>query len=300
MLENAILYRIDAAWLADIEVASKGFERLLYEPIGPTQDQAIGWTQPRGEENGAMIESVGGQWIAKWVVEKKDIPASVVNRKLAKRMAEIEEREGRRVGRAEKKELKEEIRFDLLPHAFPKIKNVWVWIDPVANLLVIDSTSQAHADMIVTALVDASPGFAVHMLRTNTNACAAMAHWLHTHEAPEDFSIDRETELQACDESKAVVRYANHPLDIAEIREHIDQGKLPVKLAMTFDDRVSFVLTDGLQLRGIEFLDAVAEDHKTDDAGFDADVAIATGELRALLPALVHSLGGEPKPEAAQ
>jgi len=30
-----------------------------------------------------------------------------------------------------------------------------------------------------------------------------------------------------------------------------------------------------------------------DDGGFDADVAIATGELRLLLPDLIDALGGE-------
>ena len=40
------------------------------------------------------------------------------------------------------------------------------------------------------------------------------------------------------------------------------------------------------------FLDAVVEGQKTDDGGFDAEVAIATGELVKLIPDLVKALGG--------
>ena len=64
------------------------------------------------------------------------------------------------------------------------------------------------------------------------------------------------------------------------------------------DERVSFVLTEALQLKKVAFLDVVFEgspaspgDRKDD--GFDADVAIATGELVQLIPDLLEALGGE-------
>ena len=93
-----------------------------------------------------------------------------------------------------------------------------------------------------------------------------------------------------------MVRYAKHALDIDEVRAHIENGKRPTRLAMTWDDRVSFELTEGMQLRKLAFLEgtdsaAPGADKKEDD--FDADVAIATGELGQLLPALLEALGGE-------
>ena len=124
-----------------------------------------------------------------------------------------------------------------------------------------------------------------------------MAHWLKEQEPPVGFSIDRECELKSADEAKAVVRYARHPLDIDEVREHIEQGKMPTKLAMSWDDRVSFVLTESLQIKKVTFLDTVFEGQKQDDGGFDTDVAIATGELSKLIPDLVEALGGEGRTE---
>jgi recombination associated protein RdgC len=58
--------------------------------------------------------------------------------------------------------------------------------------------------------------------------------------------------------------------------------------------RVSFVLTDTLQIKKIAFLDGVfdATSQEKEDS-FDADTAIATGELRQLIPELLAALGGE-------
>ena len=70
-------------------------------------------------------------------------------------------------------------------------------------------------------------------------------------------------------------------------------GKLPTKLALTWDDRVSFMLTEGLQIKKVSFLDTVFEGTKADDGGFDTDVAIATGELVKRVPDLIEALGGE-------
>jgi recombination associated protein RdgC len=92
-----------------------------------------------------------------------------------------------------------------------------------------------------------------------------------------------------------VVRYARHALDIDEVRQHLTSGKRPTRLAMTYQDRVSFLLTDTLQLKKISFLDVVFEgrDKGDKDEAFDADAAIATGELSQLIPALIEGLGGE-------
>ena len=170
---------------------------------------------------------------------------------------------------------------------------MWVWIDCASRTLALDSSSQSRVDEVVSLLVEALPGLSVSLIGTQTSPQAAMAHWLSEQEPPAGFSIDRECELKSADEAKAVVRYARHPLNIEEVQQHIKQGKLPTKLALTWDDRVSFVLTDGLQVRKLSFLDTVFEGTKADDGKFDTDVAIATGELIKLIPELIGALGGE-------
>ena len=299
MFSNLIIYRIGALFDADLSAIEQALAKTPFTPCGPTQEHSAGWVPPRGEEHGALVESIGGQWIAKWFTESKAVPAGVLARKLKEMAAHIEQTEGRKPGRMELKELREEINLAMLPMAFAKQAAMWAWIDPQARLLVLDASSQGKADEVVTALVSALPGLTVSLIDTQTSPQAAMAHWLREQEPPAGFSIDRECELKSADESKAVVRYARHPLDIEEIREHIDQGKLPTKLAMTWDDRVSFVLTEGLQLKKVELLDVVMEVRQQGD-GFDVDVAIVTGELSQLILDLIEALGGEGRTELGQ
>jgi recombination associated protein RdgC len=122
-----------------------------------------------------------------------------------------------------------------------------------------------------------------------------MASWLSSQEPPALFSVDRECELKAGDDSKAVVRYSHHALDIEEVQQHVAAGKLPTRLAMTWQGRVSFVLTEALVLKKIGFVDGVFQDDGSTakDDRFDADAAIATGEIRKLIPDLLEALGGE-------
>jgi recombination associated protein RdgC len=239
-----------------------------------------------------MAESVGGQWLLRFMVEAKVLPGSVLARRVQEKAARIEQETGRKPGRRESRDLKEEAKLDLLPMAFTKQSAIWVWLDTAARFLVIDTTSQGRADEVASALIEALAGLSLALIDTHTSPQAAMAHWLSTQEAPAGFSIDRECELKSTGEEKAVVRYARHPLDIAEIQAHIAAGKLPTKLALSWDDRLSFVLTEGLQIKKLAFLDTATQG-PTDEGGFDADVALATGELRQFIPDLIEALGGE-------
>jgi len=289
------MYRIAPGWSLTAEEVEARLQDNPFVECGASQEKSVGWVAPRGEANGPLLEAVAGQWILKLMLEVRALPASVVNRKAQERVAQIEASTGRKPGKKETRDLKDDIRLELLPMAFTKQSSTRVWIDREAQLLVTDAGSQARADELITLLVQALPGLALSLVNTQISPSAAMADWLVSQEAPQGFSVDRECELKAADESKAVVRYARHRLDTDEVKQHIEGGKMPTRLALTWNDRVSFVLTEGLQLKKLAFLDVVFEGASAGkDDGFDADVAIATGELQKALPALLEALGGEP------
>lgn len=288
------MYRIAPGWSLTAEQVEARLQDNPFVECGASQEKSVGWVAPRGEANGPLLEAVAGQWILKLMLEVRALPASVVNRKAQERVAQIEASTGRKPGKKETRDLKDDIRLELLPMAFTKQSSTRVWLDREAQLLVTDAGSQARADELITFLVQALPGLALSLIDTQISPSAAMADWLVSQEAPQGFSVDRECELKAADESKAVVRYARHRLDTEEVKQHIEGGKMPTRLALTWNDRVSFVLTEGLQLKKLAFLDVVFEGtSQGKDDGFDADVAIATGELQKALPALLEALGGE-------
>lgn len=298
MLKNLITYSIAAGWGLALEDAQAAVAKHPFMECSATQAASFGWVPPRGETNGALIESVAGCWVMRFMSEKKVVPGNVLKRRVKEKAERIEKETGRKPGKKESRDLRDEALLDLLPMAFPKQVATQLYIDHDGGYLLIDATSQAMADEIVSLLIESlPPGLTVGLLGTETSPTAAMAHWLNTQEPPPQFTIDRECELQSDDEAKATVKYARHPLDIAEVQAHIAAGKLPTNLALTWDDRVSFVLTESLALKKIKLLDTVFEGTaKSPDAdSFDADWTIFTGEVGNLLPALTEALGGESK-----
>jgi recombination associated protein RdgC len=300
LFKNLSVYRIGPGWSAGSADIEAGLAAAAFVACGATQPVSAGWVPPRGVAHGPLVEAVGGQWLLKLMVEQRVLPSAVVRRRADEVAVHIERTTGRKPGKKQMKEIKDEAVLELLPQAFTKQATIQVWVNPSQRLLMVDATSPAKADEVVTHLVKALAGVALAPLHTARSPAAAMSEWLSTGDAPAGFSVDRECELRSADEMKSVVRYARHALDTDEVRRHIAEGKRPTQLALTWQGRVSMLLTDAMQIKKIAFLDGVFEGGKPGkDEAFDADAAIATGELGKLLPELIEALGGEHEPGVA-
>lgn len=302
LFKNIITYRIAPEWTPPAQDALEAeLQRLAFQPCGATQELSVGWVSPRGQDHGVMVENVAGHWILKLAVERKAVPAGAVRAELEARCKAIEAEQGRKPGRKEKSEMKEDIVHAFLPRAFSKRSAHTLWIDAANRLLVIGAGSTKAAEGVIKQLTDVMAELK-HVLplapiHTATSPSAAMAHWLTTKEAPAGFTVDRDLELKNPGEDKSVVRYTRHHLELDEIAQHIQEGKMPTQLALTWEGKVSFLLTELLVIKKID-LHGVEENLSKDD-GFDADAAIATGELSALWPELLLALGGELDPGRA-
>ena len=295
MFKNLLVYRLAPSWQSDLSSIEAALQKARFVECGATQPASAGWVSPRGVDHAPLLESVQGQWLLTLMVEQKVVPGSVIRRQVDALAKRLEDETGRAPGKKVKRDLKDQALLELLPMAFTKRASVKVWISPGERLLVIDASSQARADEVLTLLTEALPGFAAQLVNTAVSPAAAMADWLVSGEPPARFSIDRDCELKAAEGEKPVVRYTRHTLDIDEIRQHIAAGKQPTKLALTWSGRVSFMLTDGLQVKKLAFLDGVFEKvpGASKDENFDTDAAISTGELIPLIGDLLDALGGE-------
>ncbi|MFM2069174.1 MAG: exonuclease [Pseudomonadota bacterium] len=305
MFRNLLIYKLAPGWQPDFAALDAALADVPFTECGSTQPVSMGWVAPRGTAHGAVVELVAGQLHAALQVEKKMLPGPVVKRRVEELARQIERESGRKPGRKQQRELKDQVVLELLPRAFTRRGTIRVWIAPEAGLLLIDAGSASVASDVITQLVAALTGprngaFNVLPLHTAESPATLMRDWLASGEPPAVFTVDRECELKSADEMKSVVRYARHPLDTDEVRQHIEAGKTPTRLAMTWNARVSFTLTETMMLRKIEFLDVVFEgrtDRSDNPAeNFDADAAIATGELLALVADLIEALGGEAQP----
>lgn len=297
MFKALTLYKTQPGWAPSLEQIEEALQAQLFVPCAGTQDKSCGWVPPRGEEHGPLVEAVAGALILKFRLQSKSVPRSMVISKAQEEADHIEKTTGRKPGRKETKALREDALMALLPQAFPRDSSSWIWIDREKGWLVTDASSQGMLDAIITALVRVFDGVNLSLVQTNVTPQTGMTQWLSAADAegwPDEFSIERECELKSGDEEKSVVRFNRHNLATEEVRKHIAEGKLPTRVAMSWDGRVSFVLTEGLQLKKIAYLDGVFEDRNDGhDDSFDADVALSTGELSRLIPKLIEALGGE-------
>ena len=294
--KNLQIYRLPTNWDFAPEKMEEALQSQVLTPASSNELLRQGWDSPRGD--GSLVRVVGRQMLMMFGTEKKLLPTSVINQVAKAKAAELEEQQGFAPGKKAMKELKERVADELLPRAFSIRRNTWVWIDPVNGWLVIDAASPAKADEVIKLLLKAIDRMPLESLRVQRSPVAVMTGWLESDEAPYNFTIDQDAELRATGESRAAVRYVKHSLDPEDVRRHIAAGKQSTRLAMTWNSRISFVLTETLAIKGVKPLDVIKEGETvtySDDERFDNDIALMTGELAKLLADLVEALGGEAK-----
>ncbi len=293
--KNLQIYRLPAPWAMTSEQLEACLVPQTFAPCSSLDMQSQGWVSPR--DNGMLVHTVNRQMLILLGTEKKLLPASVINQVAREKAAELEEQQGFKPGRKQMKEIKEQVADELLPRAFSIKRATWTWIDPVNGWLVVDAAGASKAEEVLKLLIKAIDKFPMDSLRVTRSPLAAMTDWLAADEAPGGFTVDQDTELRASGDGKATVRYVRHTLEADDVRRHIAAGKQCTRLAMTWADRVSFVLTESLTVKRLAALDVLKESAdptaKNDDERFDSDVALMTGELNRMLADLVAALGGE-------
>lgn len=293
---NALVYRLSEGWDADPERVEEQLQRLAFVPGAAGDAQSLGWV-PAMEGEG-LAHRVGQHWLLTLRAEKKLLPASVINQFTRLRAKELEDEQGFKPGRKQMRELKERVTEELLPKAFSIFRDTRVWIDPVGRWVLVDTTAPARADEIIGLLKKSIGELPLAPLKLQHSPAQAMTGWLLENDVPGPFSIDDDSELKDTGETKAAVRYVRQSVDAETVQRHLKEGKQCTRLALTWRDRVSFVLTETAALKRLSPLDVVREGREGMDEGdarqvFDAEFALMTGELSGLLADLLDVLGGE-------
>lgn len=296
--KNLQIYRLSTPFATTPDQLSEKLAAQSFQPGTSIEMQRMGWVSPR--DNDSLVHAVGGQMMITLRIEKKLLPASVINQFAKARAQEIEERQGYKPGRKEMRDIKDTVTNELLPRAFAISRDTRVWLDPVRNLIVVDAAASAKSDEVMQLLNESIENLGARPLQTVQSPVAAMTSWLASDEAPVGFSVDQDTELRSNTQSKATVRYTRHALEAEDLRRHIEAGKQCTRLAMTWADRVSFTLTESLTIKRVAPLDVLTEneDGSGDEAErFDTDFALMSGELGRMIDQLIEALGGEQKPK---
>jgi recombination associated protein RdgC len=300
--KNLIVYRLPDGWsMPLVELESRLSNRPL-QPCNSFEMFSRGWVHSSSAQR--YVHTTNGQHLIALGVEQKLLPSSIIKQVAVERAEALAQQQGFPVGRRQMRELKEKVTEELRARALSRRRITRAWIDSANGWFIVDAAGGARADELVETLRDTLGSLPVQFMETQLVPHSSMGAWLALGDAPLRFTLDHDLELQTADKTKATVRYVRHPLEGKEIQEHVAGGKYVTRLGLTWNDRISFVLTDKLQVKRVEFLE-IAKD-KSENEGlapeeqFDIDFLLMTGELSQMLSDLREALGGEPKKEEKQ
>ncbi|KAF1689457.1 recombination-associated protein RdgC [Pseudoxanthomonas koreensis] len=265
------------------------------KPVGPLELSSAGFISPFGRGEEALSHRIGD---AIWLTvgsENKILPGSVVNDLLAQKVAEIEDREGRKLGGKARKRLKDDLLHELLPRAFVKSSRTDALLDLEHGFLAVDSSSRKSAEAVASEIRRALGSFPAIPPNAEVAPRSILTAWIAGEPLPDGLALGEECELKDAMDGGAVVKAQNQELVSDEIAKHLEAGKQVTKLALNLDDHLSFVLGEDLVVRKLKFLEGAVDQLESTEredlrAELDARFALLAGEVRRLFLVLESSL----------
>jgi recombination associated protein RdgC len=296
--KNLQLYRFTKPFELTPETLGQQLEEHSFVPCGSQDTTRSGWVPPLGRHGSEFVHAASGHLMICCKRQDKLLPATVVNEVLEEKALEFEEREARKLPAKQRRSLKDEVVFSLLPKAFVRSSLQYAYISPQDNLLVINATSTKRAEEMLDNLRAALGPLSVIPLASNSQPMDVMTQWVNSAQPAAGFELGEECELRDNADISSVIRCKNQNLAAAEIVNHLKTGMHVSKLTLKWQDRIEFLLDDKLTIKRLRFSELVqdkADEIEADDVAtqFDVDFSIMALELSGFIKALMNALGGE-------
>lgn len=297
--KNAIIYQLTDS-LPTVPEINTALSRYQSRPCGAQESATFGFTAPIASNPDLMTAKLSnGSVFICAQKEEKVIPAQAVKDLLQKKVAEIEEKEARKLAKKEIQRLKDEIIFSILPTALTKSAKTYAYIDFEDKVVVVDAGSTKKAEDVLSLLRKALGSLPVVPLQTHNSPTYYLTRLVTSGtSAQEDseFTVsDTECELRGLEGE--IIRLKDIGLDSEEVQNHLEAGKEAVKVGLKYQDRSTFTLTGDLQFKKLKLTDviheAVAEMEPEDEVSqFNAEGLMLVAEIRSLIAVLGEELGG--------
>lgn len=299
--KNLYLFKLNSEFTHTAEELHEALGKKIFTPCSAGQRETTGWVSPLGKNSESLTHAANGYILVTMARQEKILPTSVVRDELDERVETIQNNENRKVSNREKKDLREEIEFELLPRAFARTQKFDAWIDPRNGWIVVNTSASGRAEALTELLRESIGSLPSSLPETNIPVITSMTGWLKDQKTPVPFLLGSECELKSQGEDKSVVTFRKHELTADEIHTNLDSGKLATKLGLEWDEKISFVLTEDFQIKKLKFLDVLSDKLDDDNAEtheehLDIEFALMTGEVSKLLKDLVKVLD-KPKAE---
>ncbi|QDQ40624.1 recombination-associated protein RdgC [Legionella geestiana] len=288
---NAIVFQYELEEAADLNELL-AHERL--KPCPPHARSVTGWMPAFADE---LVMEIAGCALFCMGREERILPRGVINRLLAERIEALEAQQGRRVKRAEKAQMAEDLEFELLPKSFCVQKKMQAFLDTSAKRLVVNTASGKQASQLMALLRKTIPGIRFEPLHIPDTLAQRFAAWLNDPSTlPANFALAADCQLFALDNEKKRFSCKGCELPADEVLALLDKGLAASEVSLIWNERVQFSLTTDLTLKRLKCLDYLVDEFseirelEEEYLQRDAELALLSGELRSLVNALLAGL----------
>lgn len=287
------LFQLPAPLFSSAEDLITKLEPALFRPCLPSMPISAGWVPLIDEDDAPLVRAVNGCFILCLQLEEKILPASVVQQELGKKVKQIEAAENRKIGQKQKLSLKDEITMTLLPRAFTKFTRLYAYIDTNNQWLVLGTANAKMTEQFMTifkkSFSDVTP------LSEPKKLSAKMTQWLKHQDYPSTFAIEKACVLQDPNQEARMIRCQQQNLFASSIQALLQDGCHVKQIALSWQDRLNFVLAHDFSIRSIQFQDELIAEAKeleaeTKQQQFDADFLIMSQTFASLLKDLTSLL----------
>jgi recombination associated protein RdgC len=273
--KNAIIFQYE------LEATSAQLHTALLEkklkPCPPHARLTTGWLPAIGDE---MMHEIAGTGLICMGKEERILPRGVIHKVLHERIQQLETQQARTLKRSEKKQLAEDIEFELLPKSFCVQKKLFAILDQKNKQLIINTSSPTQASQLISLLKSTITGLHIEPLPYPESLARRFGGWIQSPSTlPSGFQLASDCILIHC---------KGYELPADEVLTLLSQGMATAEVSFIWQEKIQFTLTHDFIFKKLKSLDYLVDEFneikQLDEAYQQADAALTlvAGELRTM------------------
>lgn len=285
---------------------STELEALLQEssftPLGSTELRHFGFVNALGKHGTSLVHEGDENVLICARSEEKILPAPYMKECIDEQIEAFESHEGRSPTKKEREQIKDHVIFNMLPRAFTRTVDTHAYINVENNIIVVNTSSRSKAEDLLSLLRKTLGTLPVTSLSPDKMPDETMTDWLLCGIEKQQvfitnkFTLGMEANFNSLGDQSASAIVKNQDLAGDEVRAHLDADQYVTKIALEYDETMSFMLSDDLSIKRIKFFDVIHE--QNDDIDIDdvqakstADFTLMAGELNRMIKDLHSEFG---------
>lgn len=262
------------------------------------QAVSMGWVPAiPGTEN--KVHANGDNWLICLKRQERILPGPVIQKALTEKVDQIQNAEDRRVGSKERRTLKDEVIFSMLPKAFTKDSLHYAYINLRLGLMVVDSASESMSDTVTSFLRETIGSLPCSLLQSHCQPAQSLTNWLKEPSLiATNWKLIPKLKMTQSSNSDVKVSFVNVELDSEEIKVALEHDGQVMEIDIEWKERLSACINSKAQIKRIKFSDLVTEQAFNDGgddraAQFDASFMLMATDINCLIVEMVALFGLE-------